>query len=140
MCQPDSTLTVTFDKTGATDDLCSPSVISGYLGAENQAIRVQIVDGTHVTWGFDNGGPLYRVTVGADNKTVTVQTEPKDQAHWMQAGQTVLDNGKTVPFQLNDQAAQEGYTLLLLPKHDRAPSKTKSSAEPLMNLLSMPSV
>ncbi len=36
----------------------------------------------------------------------------------MQAGQTVLDSEKTVPFQLNDQAAQEGYTLLLLPKHD----------------------
>ncbi len=88
-CTPDSTLTITFDKTGTTDDLCSPSVVGGYLGAENQAIRVQIVDGTHLTWGFDNASPLYRCTIGADNKTITLQTEPKDQAHWMQAGQTV---------------------------------------------------
>jgi hypothetical protein len=89
LCQPDAKLTVTFDKTGVTDDLCSPSVIGGYLGAENQAIRVQIVGPTSFTWGFDNAAPLYRVTVGADHSTVTLQTEPKDQAHWMQSGQTV---------------------------------------------------
>jgi hypothetical protein len=89
LCQPDTTLTVSFDMAGVTDDLCSPSVVGGYLGAENQVIRVQIVDGTHLTWGFDNGSPLYRVTVAADGKTVTVETEPKDQAHWMQSGQTV---------------------------------------------------
>jgi Right handed beta helix region/Family of unknown function (DUF6519) len=89
LCTPDSKLTVTFDKTGVTDDLCSPSVVGGYLGAENQAIRVQIVDSTHFAWGFDNASPLYRVTIGADRKTVTLQTEPKDQAHWMQSGQAV---------------------------------------------------
>jgi hypothetical protein len=89
LCEPDSILRVTFDTTGVTDDLCSPSVVGGYLGAENQAIRVQIVDGAHFTWGFDNASPLYRVTIGADRTTVTLQTEPKDQAHWMQSGQTV---------------------------------------------------
>jgi hypothetical protein len=89
LCEPDTALQVTFDNTGKKDDLCSPSVIGGYLGAENQAIRVQIVDGGHLTWGFDNASPLYRVTIGADRTTVTLQTEPKDQAHWMQSGQAV---------------------------------------------------
>ncbi len=80
---------MTFDNTGKKDDLCAPSVVGGYLGAENQAIRVQIVDANSFTWGFDNASPLYRITVGADRKTVTLQTEPKDQAHWMQSGLTV---------------------------------------------------
>ncbi|HEX6324501.1 MAG TPA: DUF6519 domain-containing protein [Vicinamibacterales bacterium] len=106
-CVPDTTLTVTFDNTGVTDDLCSPSIVGGYLGAENQAVRVQIVDITHFTWGFDNASPLYRVTVGADGVTVTLQTEPRDQAHWMQSGQiveilpwsAVLSNGEKIAEQ-----------------------------------------
>jgi hypothetical protein len=89
LCEPDTTLQVGFDNAGAKDDLCSPSVAGGYLGAENQAIRVQIVDSSHITWGFDNASPLYRVTVGADPTIITLQTEPKDQAHWMLPGQTV---------------------------------------------------
>ena len=107
-CVPDAKLTVTFDTTGVTDDLCSPSIVGGYLGAENQAVRVQIVDSTHFTWGFDNASPLYRVTVGADGVTVTLQTEPRDEAHWMQSGQiveilpwsAVLSNGEKIAEQL----------------------------------------
>ena len=89
LCEPDTRLQVTFDNSGKKDDLCAPSVVGGYLGAENQAIRVQIVDANSFTWGFDNASPLYRVTIGADRTTVTLQTEPKDQAHWMQSGVTV---------------------------------------------------
>jgi hypothetical protein len=107
-CVSDTKLTVTFDNTGVTDDLCSPSIVGGYLGAENQAVRVQIVDATHFTWGFDNASPLYRVTIGADGLTVTLQTEPRDQAHWMQSGQiveilpwaAVLSNGEKIAEQV----------------------------------------
>jgi hypothetical protein len=74
---------------GTPGDLCSPSVAGGYLGAENQAIRVQLTDTSHFTWGFDNASPLYRVKVGADRTTITFETEPKDQAHWPLSGQTV---------------------------------------------------
>lgn len=74
---------------GPVGDLCSPPVASGYLGAENQAIRVQIAaDRTHFTWGFDNGAPLYRVTA-VDNVTLKLVTQPRDQAHWPIAGQIV---------------------------------------------------
>lgn len=78
---------------GNTTDLCSPPVAGGYLGANNQAVRVQLVDKTHLTWGFDNATPLYRVQVsnnGAGQPVVmTMLTDPKDQAHWPTTGQIV---------------------------------------------------
>lgn len=101
---PDTTLTVGFVPGGVPDDLCTPAAGGGYLGAENQAIRVQLVDDDHLTWGFDNAAPLYRVQLAADRQTVTLLNEPRDQAHWMLAGQTVeilpwaavLPNGEKV--------------------------------------------
>src|SRR5690606_6901213 len=86
---PDVTLSVGFEPGGDPDDLCNPPVAGGYLGAENQAIRVRLVDADHFVWGFDNGGPLYRVRLDADRVTVLMDTEPRDQAHWPLAGQIV---------------------------------------------------
>lgn len=88
----DGQLTVDYEETGDEEDLCSPSVLAGYLGAENQAIRVQLVDRDHFTWGFDNGAPLYRVTLedaASSRNTIKLLTDPKDQAHWPKAGQVV---------------------------------------------------
>ena len=104
----DVRLKVTFTKTGLPEDLCSPSAAGGYLGAENQAIRVQLVDKDHFTWGFDNASPLYKVTISADGKTVQLITDPKDQYHWPLAGQVaeilpwsaVLSNGEKVAEQM----------------------------------------
>ncbi len=88
----DTKLAIGF-KPGSSDDLCSPPVAGGYLGAENQAIRVQLVDRTHFTWGFDNAAPLYRVQVSNNGagqpKIITMLTLPKDQAHWPVAGQII---------------------------------------------------
>lgn len=100
----DARLKVTFSNTGLPEDLCTPNSASGYLGAENQAIRVQLVDSTHFTWGFDNASPLYKVTVDANRKTVTILTPPKDQYHWPLHNQVVeilpwsviLSNGEKV--------------------------------------------
>lgn len=86
---PAVTLSVGFQAGGDPDDLCNPPVAGGYLGAENQAIRVRLVDEEHFVWGFDNGGPLYRVRLDADRVTVLMDTEPRDQAHWPLAGQIV---------------------------------------------------
>lgn len=85
----DAQLQVTFDTSGTTDDLCAPKVAGGYLGAENQAIRVELVDSRHFTWGFDNGGPLYRTTLRADRVTLTFSSTPKDEAHQPRVGQIV---------------------------------------------------
>lgn len=87
--KPDTRLRVGFLPTGIPENLCNPPAAGGYLGAENQAIRVQLAGAGAFTWGFDNAAPLYRVQVDADLITVTVDTDFKDQAHWPQAGQVV---------------------------------------------------
>ncbi len=90
---PNATLKVEPDGTTSTDDLCSPPVNGGYLGAENQAIRVQIVGTNQFTWGFDNGAPLYRVKLLPDStgalRRIHMLTTPKDQAHYPLEGQVV---------------------------------------------------
>jgi len=96
----------------ATPDLCAPSAQGGYLGAENQAIRVEIAgNGTSVLWGYDNASPLYRVQVTTDTtgaQVIHFLTTPRDEAHWPLAQQivellpwsAVLPNGQKVaePF------------------------------------------
>lgn len=86
---PDTKLKVEFDPGTIPVDLCTPTAGGGYLGAENQAIRVQLVDAASFTWGFDNAAPLYRVQVGTGGTVIKMMNEPKDQAHWPLAGQTV---------------------------------------------------
>jgi hypothetical protein len=83
----DVKLKVNFLTDPNTDNLCSPSVNGGYLGAENQTIRVQLTDKDHFTWGFDNASPLYRVLV--TDGTITFLTAIKDQHHWPLSGQVV---------------------------------------------------
>ncbi len=103
----DITLKVTFSNTELPEDLCTPSAAGGYLGAENQAIRVQLVDENHFTWSFDNASPLYRVTV-SDGNIIKMLTEPKDQYHWPLSNQVVeilpcsalLSNGEKVAEQM----------------------------------------
>lgn len=97
---PEAQVQVSFSDAGVTDDLCQPAIAGGYLGAENQAIRVQLVDDRHFTWGLDNASPLYRVLIGEDDRrSITLLTEPKDQAHWALAGQVVevLPWGSVLP-------------------------------------------
>jgi hypothetical protein len=103
----DTLLKVSFITSGLPEDLCTPSAAGGYLGAENQAIRVQLVDDNHFTWGFDNASPYYRVAVSATGKTVQMLTDPKDQYHWPLSNQVVeilpwsavLSNGEKVAEQ-----------------------------------------
>jgi hypothetical protein len=73
-------LTVGFSGTGPSDDLCKPSVTQGFLGAENQAIRVQLTATNRFIWGYDNASPLYRVQV-----TWTSPCSPKSpcQTSWI---------------------------------------------------------
>jgi hypothetical protein len=110
---PDVTLTVGFNPDEESLDHCKPKVTAGYLGAENQAVRVQLTgpnrllylkDSNCFTWGFDNASPLYRVKVEETGSEVTMLTEPKDQSHWPLAGQVieilprsaVLPNGQKI--------------------------------------------
>ena len=89
----DVTLEIGSDGTSGSTDLCSPPVAGGYLGADNQTIRVQLTSNGTFTWGFNNAAPLYRVQLCADTtgqmRSITLLTAPKDQEHWPVAGQTV---------------------------------------------------
>ena len=85
----DATLTVGFADVGTPADLCTPAVDGGYLSHLNQAIRVQVTDPTHFTWGFDNASALYRVELEPDRRTVHFRGQPVDDAHWPRAGQVV---------------------------------------------------
>jgi len=110
----DAKLKVEYDTDGINESLCAPSTITGYLGAENQTIRVQLIDKDHFNWCFDNGTPLYRVKLedaASDRKTIKLLTEPKDQAHWPKAGQiveiipwsAVLENGEKLAGELEER-------------------------------------
>ncbi len=105
----DTTLTVGYEpNNGPATNLCSPSAQAGYLGAENQAIRVEIGSGGKtLLWGYDNVSPLYRVQVTNDAQGAQVihfLTLPNDEAHWPLAHQIVellpwsaiLPNGQKV--------------------------------------------
>lgn len=98
---PDLRLEVRYEESGVPEDLCTPSAAGGYLGAENQAIRVQLVGG-ELAWGYDAAAPLYRATIDAAGERITFLNQPRDSALWPLAGQTievlrpeaVLENGE----------------------------------------------
>lgn len=89
-----ATLQVSFLASTAPPDLCDPEARGGYLGAENQLIRVQIssVDSASnqykLVWGFDNASFLYRVTA-TNNTTLQLQSQPVDDFHRPRSGQAV---------------------------------------------------
>jgi hypothetical protein len=56
-------LTVDFTAGDTAQDPCKPRVTGGYLGAENQAIRVQLSAADRLLWAYDNVEPLYRVQI-----------------------------------------------------------------------------
>ncbi len=84
-------LQVSFQQDPQAATPCEPVAQGGYLGAENQLIRVQVasVDEAGVptlVWGFDNAYFLYRVTVGAvdagaGTTVLTLANAPVDSYH-----------------------------------------------------------
>jgi Family of unknown function (DUF6519) len=78
---------------GPTDP-CDPPAVGGYLGADNQLIRVSVIEFDPATgrgqlvWGYDNAATLYRVTT-ANGRTFNLQADPIDAAHAPQLNQAV---------------------------------------------------
>jgi hypothetical protein len=99
-------------------DPCEPSSTGGYLGAENQLIRVQIVgndqDGTFsILWGYDDASMLYRVTPDSStNPVFTLQRSPVDDFHRPRAGQAVQVLRSTAALSSTDGVV-EGYAAAL---------------------------
>ena len=85
-------LTITFGAGGITEDPCKPAVTAGFLGAENQTIRVQLTATNLFIWGYDNASPFYRVQVLEEaGRAVKIKflTLPRDQAAQPLKGQAV---------------------------------------------------
>lgn len=91
----DSRLLVTWEADPAPANPCEPTSTGGYLGAENQALRVQLTriaqDGRFdIVWGYDDASFLYRVTPDeSDNPVLTLDRSPVDDFHRPRAGQAV---------------------------------------------------
>ena len=92
-----SRLQVGFVKADDEASVCQPIEKSGFLGAENQLIRVQVTrDPKKLVWGYDNASFLYRVkttkdtdVAGATITTLTLEGEPVDEHHRPQKKQWV---------------------------------------------------
>ncbi len=90
---PVATLLAQFS-TQLQTNLCDPQATGGYLGADNQLIRVQIsgVDSASgqykFLWGFDDASFLYRADV-VDPNTLHLESRPVDQFHQPRSGQAV---------------------------------------------------
>jgi hypothetical protein len=113
-----SRLLITWEGSPEPADPCEPTTTGGYLGAENQCIRVQITnvggDGTFdFVWGYDDASFLYRVTADASvNPVLTLDRSPVDDFHRPRAGQAVQALVSTAQLQSNDGIV-EGYVAAL---------------------------
>jgi hypothetical protein len=98
-------LTVT-PVTESSEQPCGPKPPSGYIGHEDQAIRVEVRNETSIIWSFGNAAPLYRVTVGVGGTTVTLLNRPRDSRLQPKAGQIVelIPWGSKLP---NDEKVAE---------------------------------
>jgi hypothetical protein len=94
-----ASLLVSFTNPTVAPSLCQPVMTGGYLGAENQMIRVMVASADTsgvptIVWGFDDASFLYRIQAatydpGSGNTTLTLATAPVDSYHIPVAGQAV---------------------------------------------------
>ncbi len=113
-----SRLQVTWEGDPTPSNPCEPTVTGGYLGAENQLIRVQLTrvgeDGRFdLVWGYDDASFLYRVTAGEGSQPVlTLDRTPVDDFHRPRAGQAVQVLRATAALRATD-ARVEGHVAAL---------------------------
>lgn len=84
-------LTVSFSAAGAPTDPCQPREIAGYIGAENQTLKVMLTAANRLVFAIDHGEPLYRVQLSPDpnGQRVTFLTTPRDPVLFPVAGQVI---------------------------------------------------
>ncbi len=78
----------------ASTDPCTPAAAGGYLGADNQLVRVTVTAYNATTntgtllWGWNNASLLYRASM-TNPQTLTLTSVPVDEEHAPQLGQAV---------------------------------------------------
>jgi hypothetical protein len=117
--KPQAALQVSFSNTPSSTNPCDPVAQGGYLGAENQLIRVQITapDATgqpQFLWGYDNASVLYRVNVQQDLQTLVLQQVPVDAFHFPRTDQAVevLRTATVLAVDPDATAVTSGATLV----------------------------
>ena len=87
-----ATLAVSFFPPKQSSNPCCPPAQGGYLGSDNQLVRVTVssFSGNHGTllWGWNNASFLYRATVVSSN-VIKLTQAPIDAAHTPQPGQVI---------------------------------------------------
>lgn len=70
---------------------CKPAGQEGYLGAENQLVRVQISAASKLLWAYDNAASIYPVNVTTTGAGTTIEllTPPVDAYHDPRKGQRI---------------------------------------------------
>jgi hypothetical protein len=98
-------LKVSFQPSPIPPDLCEPEARGGYLGAENQLIRVKISAAGKLIWGYDNASFLYR-TKWIDNEILELQSRPVDVFHQPKKDKFVEILRSAVDLKKGDYIAQ----------------------------------
>jgi hypothetical protein len=86
-------LLVGFTEADTDTDPCDPVTTGGFLGPDNQLIRVRInttSESPQLVWGYDNASFLYRATVDpTDHTQLSLAGGPPDSFHFPIVGQVV---------------------------------------------------
>jgi hypothetical protein len=115
-----ATLKVSFFPPKQSSDPCCPPAQGGYLGADNQLVRVAVssFSGTSgaLLWGWNNASFLYRATVVSPT-VLKLSQAPIDAAHTPQPGQVIEILRTTMILgnaaEKNYVAAQDGLLVTL---------------------------
>ena len=129
-------LQVGFVADPAPTDPCTPAAAGGYLGADNQLIRVTVIrydapkEKGRLLWGRNNASFVYRVTTTSTTPAVlTLEGMPVDQEHAPALGQAVeilrsraeLRDGAVLPANMKDRnfvAADAGFVTTVAEAYD----------------------
>jgi hypothetical protein len=142
MVESTATLRVSFTAPGSPDP-SQPAAPGGYLGAENQLIRVMVTsvsDGVPtIVWGFDDASFLYRVRAATSNgdTRVALGSSPVDSFHFPVSGQAVELLRDAVELAASDYiASPAGFVSTLTAGYDPASMSLVVSGEPPGDYLS----
>jgi Family of unknown function (DUF6519)/IPT/TIG domain len=139
-------LQVSFSNAPTAPGSCQPVATGGYLGAENQMIRVMVTGGgtgtPTIVWGFDDASFLYRVQAatydsGSGNTTITLASAPVDSYHYPLAGQAVELLRDAVQLTDDDYiASATGFVAPLAASYDPASMQLVIAGQPPADYLS----
>ena len=98
-------LKVDFKPVTAAADPCEPTAQAGFLGPENQLIRLQVTSDGSLLWGYDNASFLYRGTVQPSRTAIALAEKPVDTFHRPRPRQWVEVLDVAVQLEGNDRMA-----------------------------------